>query len=143
MRTKKLISILLAVLLIASTCAVAVMGYDKPFKNGYSYSAKDSKGYVKMEYLHNTAVHVVNTYADNLKSSSITAILSAKTVGKTTKKVKTKYVDTRTIAAGAKSGVGASDWRSTSTNVYYVHQVSVYKPSTADSIASTITRTVG
>ena len=143
MRTKKLISILLAVLLLASTCVVTVMGYDKPFKKGYSYSAKDSKGYVKMEYLHNTSVNVVNTYANNLTNTQIKAILSAQTKGKTHDKLKCETIDTRIINSGAKSGVGTSDWRSKSTNVYYCHSVEIFGSIGTSYIVSSITRKVG
>ncbi len=143
MRTKKLISILLAVLLLASTCVVTVMGYDKPFKKGYSYSAKDSKGYVKMEYLHNTAVNVVNTYANNLTNTQIKAILSAQTKGKTHDKLKCETIDTRIINSGAKSGVGTSDWRSKSTNVYYSHSVEIFGSIGTSYIVSSIERKVG
>lgn len=143
MRTKKLISILLAVLLLASTCVVTVMGYDKPFKKGYSYSAKDSKGYVKMEYLHNTSVHVVNTYANNLTNTQIKAILSAQTKGKSTKNTKCETIDTRLINSGAKSGVGTSDWRSKNTNVYYCHEVDVFGNTSTSYVVSVVYKEVG
>ena len=143
MRTKKLLSILLAVLLIVSTFAVTVMSYDKPFKNGYSYSAKDSKGYVKMEYLHNTSVHVVNTFADNLINNQIKVTLAASTIGKTHNKTKDVGVDTRIINKGSKTGVGASDWRSKSKNVYYSHTIDVYGSTGTYYVVSTIGKTVG
>ncbi len=42
MRIKKIISILMAVLLVASAGAVTVMSYSKSYKSGYSYNAKES-----------------------------------------------------------------------------------------------------
>ena len=143
MRAKKLLSVFLAVLLLASTLVVTVMGYDKPYKNGYSYSVKDSKDYVKMEYLHNTAVHVVNTYAKNLTNTQIKAVLAAQTKGKTSDKVKCEDISTRLINSGAKSGVGTSDWRSNSTNVYYWHEVDVFGNTSTSYVVSAVYKTVG
>lgn len=145
MKTKKLITILLGVLLIASTCVVTAMGYNKTFSNGYSYSAKDSKGYVKMEYMHTPNAHVVNTYATNLNSTktSIKVNLCAQAINKKTDKVKTESIATRTIAPNAKSGVGASDYRSTNTNVYYWHEVDIFGNLSTSTIVSTVYKTVG
>lgn len=143
LRAKKLISLILAVLLLASTCVVTVMGYDKPFKSGYSYSVKDSKNYVKMEYLHNTSAHVVNTYANNLTDTQIKAVLAAQTRGKSSDKIKSETIETKLINSGAKAGVGTSDWRSTSTNVYYWHEVDVFGNTSTTYVASAVYKTVG
>ncbi len=143
MTVKKIITLILAALLLASTCAVTVLSYDKPFKQGYSYSVKDSKGYVKMEYRHNTSADIVNTFAQNLTSTQINTVLSVSTRGKTTKKVKCEDIATRLINSGAKSGVGTSDWRSKNTNVYYRHEVDIFGNVSTSYVASTVVKTVG
>lgn len=136
MKTKKIITILLAVLLAVSTCVVTVMGYDKAFKSGYSYSAKDSKGYSKMEYIHIPNAHAVVTYANNLTNSSFTANIITYTVKKATASIVDQGKAQRNIPAGTKSGVGASDYRSKSTNVYYHHEILTSK-------GTSIVKTVG
>lgn len=136
MKAKKLITILLAVLLLTSACVVTAMGYNKTFSGGYSYSAKDSKGYAKMEYRHNTSVNAVNTFAQNLTSSTLTADIIVYTIKKITDSRVDQGEAKRSLSAGTKSGVGATDYRSKSTNVYYYHKIETSK-------GTTIVKTVG
>lgn len=143
LKAKKIVSILLAALLLALTCAVTVMGYDKSFFKGYSHSVKYSKNYVKMEYLHNTAVHAVNTFANNLTDAQIKTNVAAQTRGKTTNNTKDETIDAKYINNGAKAGVSASYWRSTSTNVYYVHAIDVFGNTNTTYIVSSVIKTVG